>query len=196
MSDLTAMKASGGFFIHTHADTVGGNPVKVNLRGGSSSSITTERLVMLMTRDDRMLGDIEPNSTTAGGPTIGITNPQHPGSVPRVVNCVGRIEFKFATTWDYVQAVVPSRPEIQRHRAFLPDHVVADHVIGHVFCGFRCIQQNRAIPDRRSVSHDRRTGRRDARDLEQTSVRRTYKHVIHNRGFHHVVGAVPALVCR
>lgn len=103
LTDLTSLKASGGFFIHTHNGTVDGKPVNVNLRGGSSSSITTEKLVMLMTKDYRYLGDVESSSTTPGCPTIDITNPQNLAEVPRVITCNGRIEIKFATTHVYVQ---------------------------------------------------------------------------------------------
>ncbi|WP_306397480.1 hypothetical protein [Telluria beijingensis] len=103
MADLTRLKAAGGFFIHTYAGNVNGNPVNVNLRGGSSSSITSEKHVMLLTKDYQMLGEIHSTSTTPGCPTIDITNPQHLGGVPRVVTLDGRIEIKFATTYTYVQ---------------------------------------------------------------------------------------------
>lgn len=97
----TRAKQSGGFFIHTYQGTVNGQQVNVNLRGGSSSSIVTERLVTLMTRDFRYLGEAEYSTTTPGCPTIDITNPGALGAVPRIVNCKGRVEFKFTTTFVY-----------------------------------------------------------------------------------------------
>ena len=103
MRDLTDMRAAGGFFIHTFNGIVDGNPVNVNLRGGSSSSITTEKLVMLMTKDYQVLGEVRSTSTTAGCPTIDITNPQNLGAVPRVVTLKDRFEIKFTTTFVYAQ---------------------------------------------------------------------------------------------
>lgn len=101
LAQLTGNKAAGGFYLHTHADTVGGNAVNVNLRGGSSSTITTEYVHDIMTKDHQYLGTVEKTSKTPGCPTIDITNPQHLGQAPRVVNCNGRIEIKFTTTYEY-----------------------------------------------------------------------------------------------
>lgn len=99
--DLIRNKAAGGFFIHTYNGSINGQPVNVNLRGGSSSSITTERLVLIMSNQYTARDEIWTSSTTPGCPTIDITNPQNLGQVPRVVTCDGRIEIKFTTTFQY-----------------------------------------------------------------------------------------------
>ncbi|MCB1955300.1 MAG: hypothetical protein KDG55_06465 [Rhodocyclaceae bacterium] len=102
LTDLSRNKAAGGFFVHTYTGSVDGKPVNVNLRGGSSSTITTERHTTILSKDYRLLGEIESSSTTAGCPTIDITNPQSLGKVPRVLHCEGRIEVKFTTTFEHV----------------------------------------------------------------------------------------------
>lgn len=101
LGDINRRRADGGFFIHTYQGVA--EDINVNLRGGSSSSITTNSLTVLMTHDYRFLDQIESSSVTAGCPTIDITNPQNLGQVPRVLNCEGRIEIKFTTTYRYVQ---------------------------------------------------------------------------------------------
>lgn len=103
LADLSRNKATGGFFIHTYNGTVNGAPVNVNLRGGSSSTITTEKHVLLMTQGHQYLGEIDSSSTTAGCPTLDITNPQNLTLVPSVAHCQGRIEIKFTTTYVHVQ---------------------------------------------------------------------------------------------
>ena len=99
--DLHGRKATGGFFLHTHNDAIGGTAVNVTLRGGSSSSITTDRKVHIFTQDHQLLEEIDTSDTTPGCPTIDITNPGALGRVPRVVTCDGRIEIKFTTRFAY-----------------------------------------------------------------------------------------------
>lgn len=97
-TDLS-MRASGGFFVRTYQDAV--LPINVMVRGGSSSDVSYTRMVHILSHDHQLVDASESSQVAHGVPTLDITSPGSLLAVPRIVNAVGRVEFKFTTRFQY-----------------------------------------------------------------------------------------------
>ena len=97
----TAVTTAGGFKLQNYQETINGAQVGVNLRGGSSSSVTTERYTMTAPGDK---GLTVSTHDVNGVPTIDIINPAALTLVPAFMGLATRVEIKFTTRSEFVSA--------------------------------------------------------------------------------------------
>lgn len=97
----TAVTTAGGFKLQNYQETINGIQVGVNLRGGSSSTVTTERYTLTAPGAQ---GVTISTHDVNGVPTIDVINPAALTLVPAFLGLATRVEIKFTTRSEFTSA--------------------------------------------------------------------------------------------